>query len=86
MGETDHTTFRVEFLTGETVEMSFDADDTRSLRSLLDRATTILGCPDCGDLAPVTGGIPTREMPLCPRCEEPLRGVTEVHRLEDADE
>jgi len=75
------TTFRVEFITGETVDMEFDDEATESLRDLLPQATTNLGCPDCGDLVPVTGGIPTREMPRCARCEDELTGVTEVHEL-----
>jgi len=85
----DETTFRVEFITGETVDMGFEDEAAESLRTLLPQATTILGCPDCGDLAPVTGGIPKREMPRCARCEDELTGVTEVHELdleEDTDE
>ena len=83
------TTFQVEFITGETVDMEFGAEATASLRNLLPQATTILGCPDCGDLVPVTGGIPKREMPRCARCEDELTGVTEVHernKKEDTDE
>jgi hypothetical protein len=82
-------TFRVEFVTGETVDMEFGDEAAESLRDLLPQATTILGCPDCGDLVPVTGGIPTREMPRCARCEGELTGVTEVHELNqegDTDE
>ena len=75
------TAFRVEFITGETVDMEFGDGATESLRDLLPQATTILGCPDCGDLVPVTGGIPTREMPRCARCKGELTGVTEVHEL-----
>lgn len=85
----DETTFRVEFITGETVDMGFEDEAAESLRTLLPQATIILGCPDCGDLAPVTGGIPKREMPQCARCEDELTGVTEVHELdleEDTDE
>lgn len=80
------TTFRVEFVTGETVDMEYDEDAADSLRNLLPQATTIVGCPDCGDLAPITGGIPTREMPPCARCDEPMTGVTEVHEIEDGEE
>lgn len=72
------TTFRVEMLDGGTVDMDFGEDATDSLRQTLDRATTILACPDCGDLVPVTGGVPRREMPRCARCEDPLQGVAEV--------
>ena len=86
----DHiTTFRVEFMTGKTVDMEFGDEATESLRNLLPQATTILGCPDCGDLVPVTGGIPKREMPRCARCDDELTGVTEVHELNqegDTDE
>lgn len=76
--------FRVEFLTGETVDLGYDPDTADEIADLLDQATTILGCPDCGDLAPVTGGIPTERMPRCPGCQNELKGVTEVHRLEDS--
>jgi hypothetical protein len=83
------TTFRVEFITGETVDMEFESEAAESLRNLLPQATTILGCPDCGDLVPVTGGIPKRESPRCARCEGELTGATEVHELNqggDTDE
>jgi len=79
------TTFQVEFVTGETVDMEFKDEAAESLQNLLPQATTILGCPDCGDLAPVTGGIPKREMPRCARCEDELTGVTEVHRLDQGE-
>lgn len=79
MSET--TTFRVEFITGRTVDMEFGGEATKSLRESLSNATTILGCPDCGDLAPVTGGIPLREMPRCLGCGAELTGVTVVHEL-----
>ena len=85
-GDDELTTFRVEFLTGETVDMEYKAEAAESLRGLLDEATTILGCPDCGNLAPVTGGIPQREMPPCARCDEPMHGVTEVHELEQTQQ
>lgn len=78
----DTTTFRVEFVTGEAVDMEFEADAAASLRDLLPQATTIVGCPDCGDLAPITGGIPQREMPPCARCDEAMTGVTDVHEIE----
>ena len=82
----DDVTFRVETLTAGTVDMGFDEETAESLRAHLDEAITILACPDCGDLAPVTGGIPTREMPRCPRCEKPLHGVVEVTEIEATDE
>ena len=78
----EQTTFRTEFVTGEIVDMGFRDEAAESLRNLLSEATTILGCPDCGNLVPVTGGIPKREMPRCARCEDELIGVTEVHELE----
>jgi predicted RNA-binding Zn-ribbon protein involved in translation (DUF1610 family) len=77
-------TFRVEFLTGETVDMAYPDDEAHEIARKLDAATTILGCPECGDLAPVTGpagAVPDR-MPACPACGDPLHGVTEVGRLE----
>jgi hypothetical protein len=80
------TTFRVEFLDGQTVDMEFDEDTAHSLHETLDRSTTIVACPDCGDLAPITGGIPTREMPRCARCDDEMRGVTEVTIVEKDDE
>lgn len=87
MSEDNSTTFRVETVDAGTVDMSFGAEDAASLRELLDDASTILACPDCGDLAPVTGGIPRREMPRCPRCEDPLHGVVEVTVVEmEADD
>ena len=86
MTDDQTTTFRVEFVTGETVDMEFGDEATESLRNLLPQATTILGCPDCGDLAPITGGIPQREMPRCARCEDELTGVTEVHRLNPGED
>jgi len=83
----DHTTtFRVEFISGETVDMEFGNGAAESLRELLPQATTMLGCPDCGNLVPVTGGIPKREMPRCAHCEDELTGVTEVHELHQAGE
>jgi hypothetical protein len=85
MGD-DSTIFRVEFLDGRTVDMEFGEDATRSLRETLDRSTTIVACPDCGDLAPITGGIPTREMPRCARCDDEMRGVVEVTIVEKDDE
>jgi len=89
MTDDQNTTFRVEFITGETVDMGFGDEATESLRELLPKAATILGCPDCGDLVPVTGGIPKREMPRCARCDDKLTGVTEVQELsqeEDTDD
>jgi uncharacterized protein YbaR (Trm112 family) len=77
MSDQNTTTFRVEFLDGRPVDMEFDTDATRSLRRTLDQATTIVACPDCGDLCPITGGIPTT-MPQCARCDDPMHGVTEV--------
>lgn len=75
-------TFRVEFVGGRTVDMEFGTDAAESLRELLPKATTILGCADCGDLCPVTGGAPRREMPPCARCDEPMSGVTTVRELD----
>jgi len=76
--------FRVEFVDGENVRMGYNPADAEAVRADLDRATTIIGCPDCGDLAPVTGGVPA-QMPPCPRCGEPLHGVTEVHEIDGGD-
>jgi hypothetical protein len=85
MSDQNTTTFRVEFLDGRMVDMEFDTDATRSLWRTLDQAATIVACPDCGDLCPITGGIPTA-MPLCAFCGDPMYGVTEVTVVREGDE
>lgn len=72
--------YRVELVTGETALMSF-SEGVDELEEHLDEAETILACPDCGDLVPVTGGVP-QKMPRCPFCGDPLQGVDEVHRID----
>lgn len=73
--------YRVTLVSGEEALMSFAAEEVDALEEHLDDAETILACPDCGDLVPVTGGVP-RTMPSCPVCGDPLEGVDEVQRID----
>lgn len=79
----ENTTFRVTTLDDTTADLRYPDDVADDLRRTLDRATTIVACLDCGDLAPITGGLPEREMPPCARCGEPMQGVTKVSVVED---
>lgn len=80
----DRIQYEVVTIPTGTVQMEFDASTASSLEHRLDEATTILACTECGDLAPVSGGLP-RSMPNCPICGKPMEGVLEVHRLTNPD-
>jgi len=79
----DLPAFEVKTLTAGRTVMEYSEERAESLREELDRALTVLACPDCGDLAPVTGGIP-RSMPLCPVCGDLMHGVVEVTELQES--
>jgi len=71
---------------GSTADFRYSDDVVEDLRTDLDRAETIVACLDCGDLAPITGGLPEREMPPCARCDEPMTGVADVTVVADGQE
>lgn len=68
---------QVETLTGTQAIFEFDSGVVESLRETLEGTDTTVACIDCGNLAPVAGGLPA-EMPECKLCGSPMEGVTEV--------
>lgn len=76
--------FRVETLTAGTFEVGYSPETAKELAHDLDRATTIVACPDGHDICPITGGI-SRVMPRCRRCNQKMHGVVEVAVVESLD-
>lgn len=70
--------FEVETLTAGTFRAGYSPDSAKALANNLDRATTIVACPEGHDIIPITGGIPKREMPQCGRCNRVAVGVVEI--------
>lgn len=70
--------FEVETLTAGTFQAGYSPEAAKALADDLDRATTIVACPDGHDIIPITGGVPKREMPRCGRCDRETVGVVEI--------
>jgi len=78
--------FEVETLTAGTFRAGYSPESATALADDLDRATTIVACPDGHAIIPVTGGVPKREMPRCGRCDQETVGVVEVSVVGVPDE
>ncbi|RLM94372.1 hypothetical protein [Haloarcula sp. Atlit-7R] len=70
--------FEVETLTHGSFRAGYSPKSAKALARDLDRATTIVACPDGHDIIPITGGVPKREMPRCGRCDRETVGVVEI--------
>ena len=70
--------FNVETLTHGSFNAGYSPKSAMALARDLDRATTIVACPEGHDIIPITGGIPRREMPRCARCGRVAVGVIKI--------
>lgn len=70
--------FEVETLTHGSFRAGYSPESAQALARDLDRATTIVACPEGHDIIPITGGIPMREMPRCGRCDGETAGVVKI--------
>lgn len=78
--------FEVETLTAGVLQVGYQPEDAMALANDLDRATTIVACPEGHSVMPITGGIPRREMPRCARCDREAVGVVEITVVSVPDE
>jgi len=68
----------VEFETGTVGWITYRDDDDTVATALLDPATTVLGCSDCGVFHPQIYGIRQAKLPRCSECNLPLEKVADT--------